>query len=206
MLVPTSALWYDHQHFGGDMEMFLRQIMSNKEMDLALSRLAAEIVDDHSDLENVVLVGIRRRGVPLAELLQRKIEKLTGTQLPLGILDITFYRDDLSLVANQPVVEGSQLDFDVDGRRVILVDDVIHTGRTTRAALDSVIDYGRPRCVELVVLVDRGHRELPIQADYTGKYVETADNEVIEVRVPPIDQETGVFMTTRELIEEAHKS
>jgi pyrimidine operon attenuation protein/uracil phosphoribosyltransferase len=136
----------------------------------------------------------------LAESLREKIRKLGGMELPLGILDITFYRDDLTLVDTQPVVEGSHLNFDVNGKKVLLVDDVLNTGRTTRAALESVIDYGRPKRVELVVLVDRGHRELPIQADYVGKYVETAEDEVVEVRVPAVDGEEGVFLTTRELL------
>jgi pyrimidine operon attenuation protein/uracil phosphoribosyltransferase len=184
---------------------FLRQLMNPREMDLALSRIAAEIIEDHSDLSGAVLVGIRRRGIPLAETLQRKIAKLSGTILPLGILDITFYRDDLTLVDTQPVVEGSHLDFDVASKTVLLVDDVLYTGRTTRAALDSVLDYGRPRKVELVVLVDRGHRELPIQADYVGKYIDTAENEVVEVLVPSVDGEEGVFLTTLELLKSPQK-
>lgn len=186
---------------------FLRQLMTPREMDLALSRIAAEIIEDHSDLSGAVLVGIRRRGIPLAETLQRKIAKLSGTILPLGILDITFYRDDLTLVDTQPVVEGSHLDFNVALKTVLLVDDVLFTGRTTRAALDSVLDYGRPRKVELVVLVDRGHRELPIQADYVGKYIETAENEVVEVLVPSVDDgEEGVFLTTLELLKAPERS
>lgn len=179
---------------------FLRQLMTPREMDLALSRIAAEIIEDHPDLSGAVLIGIRRRGMPLAETLQRKIARLSGTILPLGILDITFYRDDLTLVDTQPVVEGSHLDFDVSLKTVLLVDDVLFTGRTTRAALDSVLDYGRPKRVELVVLVDRGHRELPIQADYVGKYIETAENEVVEVLLPSVDDEEGVFLTTLELL------
>jgi pyrimidine operon attenuation protein / uracil phosphoribosyltransferase len=175
--------------------------MSGRELNLALSRIAAQIIEDHQDLDEAVLIGIRTRGVPLAETLRKKIEKLSGKLLPLGILDITFYRDDLSMVDTQPVVEGSHLNFDVAGKDVILVDDVLFTGRTTRAALDSVIDYGRPRKVKLVVLVDRGHRELPIQADYVGKYVETAAYEVVEVRVNAVDNEEGVYLTTRELLQ-----
>ncbi len=188
------------------MDPFLREVMSRQEIDLALSRIAAQIIEDHPGLEELVLIGIRRRGVPLAEILQQKIEAQSGIELPLGILDITFYRDDLSLVASQPVVEGSQLPFDLDGRKVILVDDVLYTGRTTRAALDSVIDFGRPRKVELVVLVDRGHRELPIQADYIGKHVETAENEVIEVRMPPVDDHEAVYLTTMELLQQAGRA
>lgn len=182
---------------------YIRLLMKPREMDLALSRISAEIIEDHPDLSDVVLVGIRRRGIPLAEILRSKIVKVSGHQLPLGKLDITFYRDDLTLVDTQPVVEGSHLDFDVSTTTVILVDDVLFTGRTTRAALESVLDYGRPRRVELVVLVDRGHRELPIQADYVGKYVETARDEVVEVRVPSLDDEEGVFLTTPELLKES---
>jgi len=179
---------------------FLRQVMSSREIDLALSRIAAEILEHHSDLGNVVLVGIRRRGVPLAEILRGKIEKLSGIKLPIGILDITFYRDDLSLVDTQPVTEGSRLNFQATDKEVILVDDVLFTGRTTRAALESIIDYGRPKRVELVVLVDRGHRELPIQADYTGKYIESSRDEVIEVRLATFDDEEGVFLTTKKMM------
>lgn len=182
---------------------YLRQIMTPREMDLALSRIAAEIIEDHPDLSNVVLVGIRRRGIPLAESLRQKIKKVSGKELPLGKLDITFYRDDLTLVDTRPVVEASHLDFDVEGKTVILVDDVLFTGRTTRAALDSILDYGRPKRVELVVLVDRGHRELPIQADYVGKYVETDRTELVEVRVRSIDGEEGVFLTTPELLKQS---
>jgi len=180
---------------------FLRQVMKPREIDLALSRIAAEILEHHPNLDETVLVGIRRRGVPLAEVLRSKIEALSGKRLPLGILDITFYRDDLSLVDIQPVVEGSKLNFDATGKEVILVDDVLFTGRTTRAALESIVDYGRPRRVELVVLIDRGHRELPIQADYVGKYIESSKDELIEVRMPSVDNEEGVFLTTRKLME-----
>jgi pyrimidine operon attenuation protein/uracil phosphoribosyltransferase len=161
---------------------------------LALSRIAAEILERHPTLDSTVLVGIRSRGVPLAEILQSKIEKLAGKKLPIGILDITFYRDDLSLADIQPVARESHLSFDATGKEVLLVDDVLYTGRTTRAALDSIIDYGRPRRVELVVLVDRGHRELPIRADYVGKCIESAPDESVEVRLPSVDSDEGVFV------------
>ncbi|MFQ5738424.1 MAG: bifunctional pyr operon transcriptional regulator/uracil phosphoribosyltransferase PyrR [Acidobacteriota bacterium] len=184
------------------MERSVKRVMSRAEMDLALARIAGEIVEANSDLDRTVLVGIRRRGVPLARILRDKIAALTGHKLPLGILDITFYRDDLSLVASQPVVRASHLNFDVTGRRVLLVDDVLYTGRTTRAAIDSVIDYGRPEKVELVVLIDRGRRELPIQADYIGQQVETSQDEVVEVRIPPIDNGNGaVYLTTKEFLQ-----
>lgn len=180
---------------------YLRKVMGVKAMDLSLTRISAEILEHHPDLSDVVLIGIHRRGVPLARFLQEKIEGASGTRIPLGKMDITFYRDDLSMVASQPVVGTSHLEFDVTGKIVLLVDDVLNTGRTTRAALDSLMDYGRPRRVELAVLVDRGHRELPIQADYIGRHVETAEDELIEVRVNSIDGEEGVFLTTRELLQ-----
>ena len=181
-------------------QTYLQQVMTPKEMEAELSRIAKEITQGHQNLDSMVLIGIRRRGVPLAQRLQKKIEKLSGQKLPLGILDITFYRDDLSLVATQPVVEGSHLDFDVTDKDVLLIDDVLYTGRTTRAALESVLDYGRARRIELVVLIDRGHRELPIQADYVGKSVEIAEEEVVEVLISSIDGEEGAFLTTTELL------
>ena len=181
-------------------QTYLQQVMTPKEMEAELSRVATEITQGHQNLDSMVLIGIRRRGVPLAQRLQKKIEKLSGQKLPLGILDITFYRDDLSLVATQPVVEGSHLDFDVTDKDVLLIDDVLYTGRTTRAALESVLDYGRARRIELVVLIDRGHRELPIQADYVGKSVEIAEEEVVEVLISSIDGEEGAFLTTTELL------
>jgi pyrimidine operon attenuation protein/uracil phosphoribosyltransferase len=186
-------------------QTYLQQVMTPKEMEAELSRIATEITQEHQDLSSMVLIGIRRRGVPLAERLQKKIEKLSGEKVPLGILDITFYRDDLSLVDTQPVVEGSHLDFDVTDKDVLLIDDVLYTGRTTRAALESVLDYGRARRIELVALIDRGHRELPIQADYVGRAVETAADEVVEVLVSSIDGEEGAFLTTKELLQKKKK-
>ena len=187
-------------------QTYLQQVMTPKEMEAELSRIATQITQGHQNLDSMVLIGIRRRGVPLAQRLQKKIEKLSGQKLPLGILDITFYRDDLSLVATQPVVEGSHLDFDVTDQDVLLIDDVLYTGRTTRAALESVLDYGRARRIELVVLIDRGHRELPIQADYVGKSVETAEDEVVEVLISSIDGDEGAFLTTKELLRKGEEA
>ncbi len=181
-------------------QTYLRRVMTPEEMESELSRIATEIIKEHQKLSSMVLIGIRRRGVPLAQRLQKKIEKLSSEKIPLGILDITFYRDDLSLVAHQPIVEGSHLDFDLTEKDVLLIDDVLYTGRTTRAALESVLDYGRPRRIELVVLIDRGHRELPIQANYIGKSVETTENEMVEVLVSSIDGEEGAVVTTKELL------
>jgi pyrimidine operon attenuation protein/uracil phosphoribosyltransferase len=177
-----------------------RQIMSARQMDLALARIAAEIVENHPQLESLLLVGIRRRGIPLSERLQKHVEKLTQKKVAIGILDITLYRDDLSTVAAQPVVESTRIDTPVEGREVILVDDVLYTGRTIRAALDHLIDFGRPRKVELAVLIDRGHRELPIQADYIGKTVQTADEEIVEVQLPEIDHAERVMLTNRDSV------
>jgi pyrimidine operon attenuation protein/uracil phosphoribosyltransferase len=183
-----------------------RQIMSARQMDLALARIAAEIVENHTDLENVLLVGIRRRGIPLSERLQKHISTITQRRVQRCVLDITLYRDDLTTVAAQPVVESTEIDTPVEGRKVILVDDVLYTGRTVRAALDLLIDFGRPAKVELAVLIDRGHRELPIQADYVGKTVETADEEVVEVQLPEFDKGERVMLTNQELIRKKKES
>ncbi len=182
------------------MEKYLRQVMTDQEMDLAFSRIAREIIQDHASLDKSVIVGIRRRGVPLAEMLHEKLTDQAGRRVDCGSLDITFYRDDLSLVAKQPVVHGSHLPFEIDRKDVLLVDDVLNTGRTIRAALESILDYGRPNRVKLVVMVDRGHRELPIQPDYVGLQVETTATEVIEVRLPPVDCAHGVYLSTVELM------
>ncbi len=184
------------------MKEYPRRVMTKREMGVALSRIAAEILQDHPNLEDTLIVGIRRRGVPLAEILQEKITAQVGKRIECGSLDITFYRDDFSLVATQPVVHGSQLPFPIDRKKILLVDDVLYTGRTVRAALESVLDYGRPDKVELVVLVDRGHRELPIQADYVGALIETAEDEVVEVRLPPVDNEQAVYLSTLELMQQ----
>lgn len=170
------------------------QLMSASEIDRTLVRLAHEIVERHNGVEGLVFVGIRRRGVPLASRLAQKIAEIEKKSTPVGVLDITFYRDDLSTVDQKPVVQPSSLPFSVEGKDVILVDDVLYTGRTTRAALDALLASGRPRRVELCVLIDRGHRELPIQANYIGRVVQTADMEVIEVRLKEVDEEERVMV------------
>ena len=146
-----------------------------------LTRIAHEIVERNKGPEEIVLVGIRRRGVPLASRLADLIREIEGTRVPLGILDITLYRDDLQLVAVQPVVRTTEIPVDIDGKIVVLVDDVLYTGRTVRSALNALIDFGRPAAIQLAVLIDRGHRELPIRADYVGKNVPTSKREIIAV-------------------------
>jgi pyrimidine operon attenuation protein / uracil phosphoribosyltransferase len=173
------------------------QLMSASEIDRTLVRLAHEIVERHNGVEGLVFVGIRRRGVPLASRLAEKIAQIEKKSTPVGILDITFYRDDLSTVDQKPVVQTSKLPFTVEGMDVILTDDVLYTGRTTRAALDALLANGRPRRVELCVLIDRGHRELPVQANYVGRVVQTSDTEVIEVRLKEVDNEERVMLCER---------
>jgi pyrimidine operon attenuation protein / uracil phosphoribosyltransferase len=174
-------------------------VMTAADINRVLARIASQVVENNPDLSGVLLVGVRRRGVPLAEHLAAKIEEVDGVKVATGALDITLYRDDLSTVAEQPVINKTELPADITGKTIILVDDVLYTGRTVRAALDELIDFGRPRRVQLAVLVDRGHRELPIQADYVGKYVPTTDTEIIKVMLPEFDeQEQVIVVETKE--------
>ena len=156
-------------------------IMDADAMRRAIVRIAHEIIERNMGVENVVLVGIRPRGVPIAERLAAAIREIEKVELPVGMLDITLYRDDLSTLAYNPVCHGTEIEFDVDGKTVILVDDVLYTGRTIRCALDAIIDMGRPKAIQLAVLIDRGHRELPIRADFAGKNVPTSHKEAINV-------------------------
>lgn len=165
-----------------------REILSADEIRRGLVRIAHEIVEKHGGTERLALVGIQRRGVPLADRLAASIADHERVQLPVGAIDITFYRDDLSMVAHQPVVKGTDLPFDPTGLTVVLVDDVLYTGRTVRAAMDAIMDFGRPQAIRLAVLVDRGHRELPIRADHVGKNVPTSREEVIKVRLREVDE------------------
>ncbi|HEU6440322.1 MAG TPA: bifunctional pyr operon transcriptional regulator/uracil phosphoribosyltransferase PyrR [Terriglobales bacterium] len=169
-----------------------RQIMTGDEIRRAIVRISHEIVEKQAGTQGLVLVGIQRRGVPLAQRVAEAIEVHEGVRLPVGALDITFYRDDLSLVAQQPIVKGTDLPFDLNGTTVVLVDDVLYTGRTIRAAMDALIDFGRPRAIRLAVLIDRGHRELPIRADHVGKNVPTSREEIVHVRLAEVDAEDEV--------------
>lgn len=172
-------------------------VMSAEEIDLALARMSAEIVEKLSPQEEFAIIGIRRRGVHLAKRLCRRIEAIVKRSIPFGILDITLYRDDLTAVSNRPMLRETLIDFDIENRSLVLVDDVLYTGRTIRAALDGIVDLGRPRRVQLAVLIDRGLRELPIQADYVGKHIPTTEEESIEVRLEEEDQEERVVLLKR---------
>ncbi len=173
------------------------QLMSASEIDRTLVRLAHEILERTRDLEKLVFIGIRRRGVPLAQRLSKKIEALERHAIPVGVLDITLYRDDLSTVSHQPVINSTDIPFPVAGKDVILMDDVLYTGRTIRSALDALFDHGRPSRVQLLVLIDRGHRELPIEAQYTGRMVQTTDDEIIEVKFQEIDGMEKVLLVEK---------
>jgi pyrimidine operon attenuation protein/uracil phosphoribosyltransferase len=172
-------------------------VMDAQKIDRSLTRIAHEILEHHRDVQDLVLVGIRTRGVPLAQRLQEKVRGIEGHELPLGILDITLYRDDLTTVGPHAVLKETKIHFPIDGRKIILVDDVLFTGRTIRAALDGLIDFGRPRLIQLAVLVDRGHRELPIRADYVGKNVPTSLDEIVQVMLREDDGRDEVLVLKR---------
>ncbi len=163
------------------------KIMDKDALLRTLTRIAHEILEKNKGTDNLVIVGIRKRGAYLADRLAELIGQIDGNKPPVGILDITLYRDDLSSIAQQPVVHKTEIDFDIEDKKVILVDDVLYTGRTVRAALDELIDFGRPLFIQLAVLVDRGHRELPIRADYVGKNIPTSAKESVEVRLQEPD-------------------
>ena len=168
------------------------KLMDEAAMHRALMRISHEITEKNKGAENVVLIGIRRRGVPIAEQIRRNILKIEDTDVPCGSVDIRFYRDDLTHESELPIVNRAELGVEVSGKDVVIVDDVLYTGRTARAAIEAVFTVGRPKTIQFAVLVDRGHRELPIRADYVGKNVPTSRNELIEVRIPEYDDDTGV--------------
>lgn len=170
------------------------RIMDEKAIDRTLIRISHEIIEKNKGVEDLALVGIRRRGVPLARRLAKYISSIEGVEVPVGILDITLYRDDLSSLTLQPVVRKTEINFNIADKNIILVDDVIYTGRTIRAALDALADLGRAKSIQLAVLIDRGHRELPIRPDFVGKNVPTSNDEIVEVRLEEIDGENSVVI------------
>ena len=174
-----------------------RQLLSAEEIGRTLQRLAHEIVEKSGGTKDLALIGVRRRGVPLSQRLAKTIRDSSGVNLPVGTLDITLYRDDLSTIDQQPVVQSTQIDFPVDDRDLVIVDDVLYTGRTIRAAMNGLFDLGRPKRVRLCVLIDRGHRELPIEASFIGKTVQTGETEIVEVRLREIDGEERVVLVDR---------
>lgn len=174
------------------------QVMNEENIRRALYRLSHEITEHNSGTEDLILVGIRTRGAPLANRLAELIKEHEGKTVPVGILDITFYRDDLSLISPQPVLHRTEIPEKISGKKVILVDDVLYTGRTVRAALDALMDLGRPAAIQLAVLIDRGHRELPIRADYVGKNVPTSRREHVQVKLKEIDQIDQVLIVETE--------
>ncbi len=173
------------------------QLMTATEIDRTVQRLAHEIVEKSGGTANLALIGIRRRGVPLAKRIAQAMRGIDGVDVPVGILDITLYRDDLSKVAAQPVLQSSDIPFTVDDKDLVVVDDVLYTGRTIRAAMNGLFDLGRPKRVRLCVLIDRGHRELPVEASFVGRNVQTSDAEIVEVRLNEIDQEERVMLVER---------
>ena len=173
------------------------QLMTATEIDRTLQRLAHEIVEKSGGTSNLALIGIRRRGVPLAKRIAQAMRGIDGVDVPVGTLDITLYRDDLSKVAAQPILQSSDIPFAVDDKDLVVVDDVLYTGRTIRAAMNGLFDLGRPKRVRLCVLIERGHRELPIEASFVGRNVQTSETEIIEVRLTEIDKEERVVLVER---------
>ncbi len=171
------------------------KIMDSEAVERALKRISHEIIERNKGCENLCIIGICRRGVPLAKRLCKNISIIEGKELPMGILDITLYRDDLSEKFKDPVINATDIPFSVTGKKIVLVDDVLYTGRTVRAAIDAIISLGRPSCIQLAIMVDRGHRELPIRGDFVGKNIPTSHEERVLVKIPEIDGEGGVYIS-----------
>ncbi len=171
------------------------KVMDAPKIKRALHRIATEIIERNRDLNNLVIVGIRTRGIYLGKRMSKMIKELEKIEIPVGVLDITLYRDDFSELESQHMVKKTEIDFSVTDKDVLLVDDVLFTGRTIRAAMDSLIDLGRPKTIQLLVLIDRGHRELPIRADYVGKFLPTSKREIVQVHMKEIDESDEILIT-----------
>ncbi len=179
------------------MKSFKALLLDEQAVGRALRRISHEILERNGGSDDICIIGVKRRGVPLSRIIADNIYNIEKVRVPVGSVDITLYRDDLTEIANEAVVTASEIDFDITGKNVILVDDVLFTGRTVRAAMEALIKVGRPRSVQLAVLIDRGHRELPIRGDYVGKNVPTAKSEYISVKLPPFDEELSVSLCDR---------
>lgn len=171
------------------------EIMDEHGIMRAVTRISHEIIERNKGVDELVLIGIQRRGVPLAKMIAHKIKEIEGQTVPVGILDITFYRDDLSMLSEHPIINGTEINFSITDKKIVLVDDVLYTGRTVRAAIDAMMDIGRPKAIQLAILIDRGHRELPIRADYVGKNVPTSKSEVVHVSLTEIDNVSVVTIS-----------
>ncbi len=174
-----------------------RQLLSAEEVNRTLQRLAHEIIEKSEGAKDLAIIGVRRRGVTLADRLVRSIRAFSRADVPMGILDIALYRDDLSTIGPQPSLQGTEIAFPVDNRDLVVVDDVLYTGRTIRAAMNALFDLGRPKRIRLCVLIDRGHRELPVEATFVGRNVQTSDTEIVEVRLQEMDGEERVVLVDR---------
>lgn len=174
------------------------KILDKEAVGRSIMRIAHEVLEKNKGTSNLCLIGIRNRGVYLAKRLAEAIKKIEGQDVPVGVLDITLYRDDLALASGQPVVRKTEIGFDINEKKLILVDDVLYTGRTVRAALDALVDFGRPKIIQMAVLVDRGHRELPVRADFVGKNIPTAKNETVEVHLIEADGEDEVVIVEKD--------
>ena len=170
------------------------QILDETGMNRALMRISHEIIEKNKGTDNLCLVGVKRRGEPLAKIIQKNIAAIENADVPCGVVDITFYRDDLSRVAESPVLHENDLPFSVEGKKIVIVDDVLYTGRTARAAIEAIFRLGRPQSIQLTALIDRGHRELPIRADFVGKNIPTSHAESIQVMIPPYDEKACVLL------------
>ena len=173
----------------------MKIVLDSSSIERTLVRIAHEILEKNRGVEGLALIGIQTRGVILANRIGQAITSISGHKVPSGILDINLYRDDLTLVAEQPVIKKTVIDFNLDGQTIVLVDDVLYTGRTVRSALDALVDFGRPKRIQLAVLIDRGHRELPIRADFVGKNIPTSEEEIVHVRLSETDKAEEVVVT-----------